>query len=60
MAPVMLPLTALPAARPEVFCPDCGYELQPWEVHLLKYLSCAYCGAGLRLGAPVELHLIDA
>jgi hypothetical protein len=27
------------------------YALEPWEVHLLKYLDCPYCGsAALELG----------
>lgn len=39
------PLTA------QVFCPSCTYELEPWEVHLLKTLDCPCCGCSLELEA---------
>jgi len=41
----------------EVYCPHCGHELESWEVHLLKYLDCPFCGGDLELGATVRIDL---
>lgn len=45
------------AAPPDVFCPQCGYALHPWEVHLLKLLECPDCASKLELGLSIEFDL---
>lgn len=49
-----------PSSRAElvdVFCPQCTYALEPWEIHLLKWLDCPFCGAQLELGTGADLAL---
>ena len=41
----------------DVYCSQCSQELEQWEVHLLKYLDCPYCGASLELGATMRIEL---
>jgi hypothetical protein len=52
-------VAAAAALMADVYCPDCGLELEPWEVHLLKRPQCRGCGAELQLGAalPISLQL---
>lgn len=59
MAITALPTSLASAAQlsTEVFCPQCSHELEPWEVHLLKYLDCAFCGAKLELGTTMRIEL---
>ena len=41
----------------ELYCPQCGHELEKWEIHLLKYLDCPCCGAKLEFGATMRVDL---
>lgn len=42
-----------PAHEIEVFCANCGYDLDPSEV---AADTCADCGATLNLGQSVSIH----
>lgn len=46
-----------PAIATDVYCPQCSYELDSWEIHLLKHLACPCCGAQVDLGVSVELSI---
>jgi hypothetical protein len=39
----------------QVFCPSCAHELDDWEIHLLKFLDCPFCGGSLELGAAIPM-----
>lgn len=54
MATVTIPADGATPLLADVFCSACMYGLEPWEVHLLKYLDCPYCGANLELGQGIE------
>lgn len=57
MATLTAPRDTLPTSiRPHVYCSDCGHELEPWEVQLLKYLACPFCGEGLEFGASIQVE----
>lgn len=56
VSPRQIPTRGVPA---DVFCPGCGYHLEPWEVHMLKWLDCPLCGAQLELGLTLEVAVVE-
>jgi hypothetical protein len=43
-----------------VFCPDCSYELEEWELQLARWLDCPLCGSRLELGVTVPFGIAFA
>lgn len=51
LIPANSPFTMLTS---DVFCEHCDYELEPWEIHLLKSAACPNCGDSLHLGLSMR------